>query len=124
MWASEDYEKPMKQFLNVAMRDNKKGTSKKVSIFFNVFPKVTKMIINQLGPKPFHLRGPLNISALDSVMSLLLENYSRVGESTLKNKYSRLIKDNMFESSTRYNTTDYKTVRERFKVVKDYLIGK
>lgn len=117
------YDKPMKKFLNVSMRKHRKGTTKKVTNFVNIFPKVTKMIIEQLGPKPFHVRGPLNISALDSVLSQVIEYYDKVDESRLKEQYTKLLKNKDFEWSTIYNTTDAKTVQTRFVVVKKYLIG-
>lgn len=118
-----DYEKPMKEFLNKAMEGNRRGKSKKVTSFFDVFPKVTKMVVEQLGSKPFHIWGPLNISVLDSVMSTLIENYKRIDEEDLKDNYGGLIKDGAFEESTRFNTTDAKTVLARFSIVKDYLVG-
>ncbi len=98
--AYNTYEKPMKQFLNNAMGNNKKGTSEKTTMFFEVFPQVTEMVVARLGPKPFHLRGPLNISALDGVVSSLIENFSKINKSTLKEKYDKLIKDAQFETST------------------------
>lgn len=121
--AYKDYDKPMKQFLNKSMRKHRKGTTVKIKTFFDVFPKVTKMIIDQMGPKPFHLRGPLNISALDSVMSSLIERYKDVDKSKLKQQYGKMVKDKDFEWSTIYNTTDAKTVQTRFEIVKKYLIG-
>ena len=119
----ENYEKPMKQFLNVAMKKHRDGKSKKVVRFFDTFPKVTKMIVEQMGSKPFHLRGPLNISVLDSVMSSLIENYKHVDKSNLGEQYKKLTKNKVFIESTRFNTTDAKTVLARFNIVKRHLIG-
>lgn len=121
--AYENYDKPMKEFLNKSMEQNRKGTTEKVAKFFNVFPKVTKMIVDQMGPKPFHLRGPLNISALDSVVSTLIEYHGDVDEFKLKSRYGKLTQDEGFDESTRHNTTDAKTVQARFEIVKKHLIG-
>src|ERR1017187_5745625 len=70
--AVDKYEKPMKEFLNKSMRRHQKGDTKKVHAFLKIFPKVTQFIISSLGNKPFHLRGPINTSALDSAMCVAM----------------------------------------------------
>ena len=52
----EKYEKPMKEFLNISMKKNQKGNTKEVKEFIEKFKKATKIIIESLGEKPFHLR--------------------------------------------------------------------
>jgi len=121
---SADYEKPMKEFLNNAMKDHRNGTSKKSISFFEAFPKMTKMIVNQLGEKPFHLRGPLNVSALDSICCVLMENINTINENNLKTLFAALLKDTKFEESTTYNTTDSKTVDDRIATVRRFLLEK
>ncbi len=119
---SKNYEKPMKEFLNITMKKHRNGKSKKVASFFEVFPKITEIVITELGSKPFHLRGPLNLSALDSVFGVLIENYKQIDEQTLKERYRTLKADSEFSDHTMYNTTDSKTVRARIRVVKKYLL--
>ena len=92
-------------------------------MFFEVFPKVTKRVVEEIGGKPFHLRGPLNVSALDSVMAVLIQNYSKLESIDFKNSFSELLKDENFDEYTRINTTDTKTVRDRCKIVKEFLVG-
>jgi uncharacterized protein with ParB-like and HNH nuclease domain len=72
--AVDKYEKPMKEFLNKAMKRHQAGTTKKVEKFFDLFPKVTQLVVSTLGEAPFHLRGPLNVSALDSVMCVVFHS--------------------------------------------------
>lgn len=117
------YEKPMKEFLNKAMRKHNSGETKKATNFFDVFSVATKIIVNKIGEKPFHLRGPLNISALDSVMSVLIENYRKLDSIDIKTRYLELRKDEKFNEHTRYNTTDTKTVTERIDIVAKKMIG-
>jgi len=117
------YEKPMKEFLNVTMRKHDSGETKKVKNFFAVFPEITRAVVEALGEKPFHLRGPLNVSALDSVMSVIIEHHKKIDFSSLSDRYKRLRKDQRFEEATSINTTDTKTVRDRIAVVKEYLLG-
>lgn len=121
--ADDKYEKPMREFLNKSMKKHASGNTSKAQKFFNAFPKITKKLIESLGEKPFHLRGPLNISALDSVMCILLESSKSLKNIDLKTCYPALINDCDFISSTSINTTDAKTLNQRFKVVRKYISG-
>lgn len=118
------YEKPMKEFLNTAMKRHQGGETKKATAFFDAFPKMTKMVIEKLGDKPFCLRGPLNISALDSVCSVLIENIGMGYIDGLGKRYETLKSDKDFQTHTSYNTTDSKTVEDRIKAVRRHLLGK
>ena len=104
------------------MKKHRNGDTKKIETFFEIFPKITKIITTKLGPKPFHLRGPLNISALDSVFSVLIENFDRIDEKILGEQYISLKNDKEFIEHTSINTTDNKTVEARIKTVYKYLI--
>lgn len=121
--SSDDYEKPMKEFLNKAMVKHDKGDTKKVKNFFIAFEEVTEAVVSSVGEKPFHLRGPLNVSALDSVMSVLIENYKRLDSIDLKKQYTELLNDVDFDEYTKYNTTDSKVVIGRIDKVKEIMIG-
>ena len=112
----------MKEFLNRAMKRHEQGNSKKVEKFFEVFPKVTKRIVTELGEKPFHLRGPLNISALDSVMCVLVENYKKIDAKRLEHGYKSLSEDLDFLKFTQLGTTDTKTLQERVALVRKHLL--
>ena len=117
------YEKPMKEYLNKAMKKHQSGSTKKVNSFLKVFPKVTEHVVSELGEKPFNLRGPINVSALDSVMAVLIENQSKLSKINLTEKYANLIKDDEFLEDTSVNTTDTKTVNSRIQRVKNVLFG-
>ena len=120
----EHYEKPMKEFLNAAMKEHKRGRMKKVMTFFDAFPRATKLVVDKLGEKPFHLRGPLNGSALDSVLCVLIENDGHLDFADLADGYARLKQDDGFmKEDTRLNTTDTSTVKHRIDTVKHYLLG-
>ena len=122
--SNNKYEKPMKEFLNKAMENHKKGTSIKVRAFFEAFSKASKVVIEHLGEKPFNLRGPLNVSALDSVFCIIIENLEKINIAALADNFERLKNDDKFIESTSINTTDTKTVLERFEVVKKHLLKK
>ena len=121
--SANKYEKPMKEFLNKAMKKHDSGETKKVKNFINVFSQATQLVIEALGEKPFHLRGPLNVSALDSVMCVLIEHYKDIDRNRLSDNYNGLRHDNDFDEYTRINTTDTKTVINRIHKVKEYLVG-
>ena len=113
-----DYEKPMKEHLNKAMKADIDFKSQQAQMFFKSFPAWTKKIVGSLGSKPFHLRGPLNIGALDSVLSVIFENFDDINFTILKTRYKQLRADAEFQEYTMYNTTDSKTVLARIEVVK------
>lgn len=120
--SGDEYEKPMKEFLNKAMKKHDKADTRKAKSFFDVFPTVTEAIMKTVGPKPFHLRGPLNVSALDSVMSVLIDNHRNLDSIDLESCYKNLVADDDFIEFTRINTTDTKTVRDRIDKVKEYAL--
>jgi len=116
------YEKPMKEFLNRAMETEKPGTSKRVEKFIKHFPDVTKYIVEQLGQMPFHVRGPLNTSVLDSVFCIILDNFNRK-PSDLKDRFKKLLADKDYKTATYYGTSDVTVLQSRFNKAKHYLIG-
>ena len=116
------YEKPMKEFLNRSMKRHATADTKKVKKFFDLFPQVTKLVATELPSKPFHLRGPLNVSALDSVLCVIIENFQNINRESLSSRYKRLLRDADFLRLTQLNTTDIKTLQERVSLVKSYFV--
>ncbi|KWN17716.1 MULTISPECIES: DUF262 domain-containing protein [Burkholderia cepacia complex] len=116
------YEKPMKEFLNVAMNGERAGNSKRVINFVEAFPKAAKIIVEKLGQKPFHIRGPLNASALDAVMAIVIDNIDKVPDD-IKVRYDRLIADKRFSDATFYGTSDVSVLHARFNAAQEILIG-
>jgi uncharacterized protein with ParB-like and HNH nuclease domain len=119
---SSSYEKPMKDFLNKGIKKHRKGDSSQVERFINLFPKTTQLVITNLGEKPFHVRGPLNTSVLDSVFCTLMDNLDNIPPD-LKYRFEQLKKDREFLIQTTMGTTDTNTLRDRFDLVKKYLIS-
>lgn len=116
------YEKPMKEFLNVNMRRNQKATSRRVNTFMRVFPRAAALVAEKLGPKPFHVRGPLNTSVLDSVMTIVVENFDKLSKNFDK-RYEKLMTDKGFHSVTYLGTSDAAVLQQRFRLVKKHLLG-
>jgi len=116
-----DYEKPMKEFLNLAMDKNRSGASERVKHFKDDFNKTAHYIFENLGSKPFHIRGPLNTSVLDSVFCTVLDNLGKTPPN-LKERYQNLLKDSEFDETTYAATTDTRIIKKRFELSKKYLI--
>lgn len=122
--SGDRYEKPMKEFLNVQMK--KQNISKdngEAKGFFKSFTKVADVVATSMGRAPFHLRGPLNGSALDSVMSVLIKNAHRLDGIDVKKRFDVLCTDDEFLESTWGKTTDTRTVRARLKKVEEVFFG-
>jgi uncharacterized protein with ParB-like and HNH nuclease domain len=120
---TNNYEKPMKEFLNQSMKKHRNGDTSKLAKFVKLFPKVSKQIVDNLGEKPFHIRGPLNAAVLDSVFTVAFENPNRIDKSFAKH-YANLAQDSTFLRDTQLGTTDTLTVRERYNIAYKILIGK
>jgi len=117
----KDYEKPMNEYLNLAAKKFKNSDSATVKTFVKNFPIACKAIHDNLRPKPFNVRGPLNTSVLDSVFCIILNNLGKL-PSDIGKRYEKLLADKKFEDYTTIGTTDTKTVKERFAYVKSKLI--
>ena len=117
----DEYEKPMKEFLNKTMQENTEGDSPRVTKFIENFHETSALIVEKLGEKPFHVRGPLNTSVLDSVFCILMESLDQI-TSDLKKRYNNLCLDPDFVVLTTTGTTDPNVVKDRFKLVRSYLI--
>jgi len=117
----QEYEKPMKEFMNKALKRNISSETSYVRRFQKQFPIAAKLLSEQLGDRPFHLRGRLNTSALDSVFCTVLDNIDRIPRN-LRERYDELRTDLAFEEVTTIGTTDTLVVRKRFKLVRSRLL--
>lgn len=116
------YEKPMKEFLNISMRTHVGGDTNRVISFIQSFQLATKLIVEKLGEKPFHIRGPLNTSVLDSVLCTTTQHINVI-PNDYRGRFQSLIKDNDFTDLTTLATTDTKILKARFEKAKEILIG-
>ena len=117
-----EYEKPMKEFLNQQMRNHAKGKgTSKVEKFVAGFGEVTATIVKQLDPKPFHIRGPLNLAAMDSVMAVLIRHPERIPKD-LAIRFQKLLMDEKYRNAIFFNTSDASVVKERLVLAEKYLM--
>jgi hypothetical protein len=117
----EAYEKPMKEFLNKTMRREQSGTSARVQRFKKEFLKAAQTIAEDLGEKPFHVRGPLNSAVLDAVFCTILDNVNKLPKD-LPERFKALVADKDFRLATYYSTSDLGVVKARFKTAQKLLI--
>ncbi len=118
-----EYEKPMKEFLSKVSRKYQNTTTGRVARFKKDFSKTCDVIVNELGPRPFSVRGPLNTSIFDSVFCTILNNLNKLPKDLSKN-YTKLIGDEDFLLLTTLGTTDAKVLKARFELVEYILISK
>ena len=118
---SFEYEKPMKEFLNKTMDKNRTASSNDFKRFIRRFSKAAEIIVKKLGEKPFHVRGPLNTSVLDSIFCTIIINIKNI-PNDLKVRFKNLINNDVFDDSTRTATTDTKVLKARFDKANFYLI--
>jgi len=120
---SNKYEKPMKEFLNQQMKNHAKAKgADEAEKFVERFSVVTAAIVAQLGAKPFHVRGPLNLAAMDSVMAVLIRNSANIPKD-LKVRFSRLVADTEYRKAIFFNTSDPKEVGKRLELAQKYLMS-
>lgn len=117
----DQYEKPMKEFLNTTMSENRRATSPAILRFADLFPKTASTIVQILGDRPFHVRGPLNSAVLDSVFCTIMGSLDSVPPD-LRDRVSALVANPEYDTLTRGSTTDTLTVRRRFELAKAYLL--
>ena len=117
---SESYEKPMKSFLNEAMASNRSAKTKIFKEFVKNFKTLTAELIDLLGERPFHVRGPINLAALDAVYTVLLPKSSKLPQN-LDKKINKLYQDKKFQEFIFFNTSDSVSVRERLRIARKHL---
>lgn len=117
----DKYEKPMKEFLNKQMGIHRTGKDSATSSFRKEFLEVCGLVDDELPSKPFHIRGPLNLAALDSVMATLIRN-KKARADGLAARYSKLLAEKAFKDAIFFNTSDASVVEHRLRLAKEYLV--
>lgn len=120
-YESDRYEKPMKEFLNRAMTKYRSAQGPVIDAFRQDFPFVCERVVNALGDRPFHPKGRVNASALDSVLGLLVANRSRI-PSDLKERFQKLVGDARFVDTLSVSTSDVSVVKQRIATVAAHLL--
>ena len=117
-----DYRKPMKDFLTRFVRKNRSASDDVLRNSGDLFERTCQAVLENLGPKPFHIRSGLNAAVFDAVLSAFSENFSDV-PGDVKQRYQRLLRDSGFHECTRQGTTDVEVVHRRFREARTQLFG-
>ncbi|HZX78924.1 DUF262 domain-containing protein [Lysobacter sp.] len=117
----DSYEKPMKEFLNVTMEENKDADKESVKTFISSFPVVASRVLSALGEKPFNIRGRVNASALDAVMGTLMTIPDQI-PSNLGERFQALLRDPEFDETLSVSTSDTAVVKRRLAAVRRHLL--
>lgn len=112
----QEYDKPMKGYLNGYMAKIKKmdkaERSRTLEEMQEIFTRTCELIAGNLPEKPFHLRGRINYAAMDSIFNAV----ACIGDNgRLLQNYRELIKDPEFTETATINTSDGKTLYMRFQ---------
>ncbi len=116
----DDYETPMKGFLNNKMSENRSAQSPRWKKFYEEFPKATSAIVENLGEKPFSRKGPLNSAIMDSVFCLFLKYLDAI-PSDLKLRFNDLMGNEDFLDYVGSRTTNTNVVKDRFNIAEEVL---
>lgn len=112
----QGYSKPMKTFITKYMEVLDEADAGKIGELERRFVDACEVAFAKLGEKPFHLRGRLNLAALDSVMAGLL-GLDVSYESDIRYGYDGLLADETFIEAVTHSTSDNTVVRRRFELV-------
>ena len=119
----EKYDKPMKGFLNEQMAKHKDADSSKFKKFRRDFEQAVDVLLQTLGPKPFHVRGPINLAALDSIVSLTVRNIKNM-PSDYADRVKLLLSDEKYCEVIYFNTSDNQAVQKRMRIANKILFKK
>ncbi|TNE58201.1 MAG: DUF262 domain-containing protein [Alphaproteobacteria bacterium] len=112
---ADNYEKPMKGFLNKYMERERANPSDYEQLKTN-FSNTCTEIISCLGEKPFNLRGRLNYGLLDSILATAL----RLGvPKDLDVDLNELLKNEEFLDAITKNTSDLSEVECRMRLASE-----
>ncbi|HRK63684.1 MAG TPA: DUF262 domain-containing protein [Terricaulis sp.] len=118
--AWNEYEKPMKEYLNKEMQKNRKFDSERASEFEQRFLQVITTVVEGLGARPFRPRRVINAAVLEAVMVTLLE-HPEITPQALAARYPILIAEKRFQDVIRGATTDTKMVKDRLAIAEEVI---
>ncbi len=119
---AKNYEKPMKEFLSNFMATHRNPNTEGLNTEARTFKETCDLVINKLGPKPFHLRNGLNAGVFDSVFLAFSRHRDSCPED-IGAKFEALKINPEFEDATQRATTDTKVVKARLAKAEQVLFG-
>lgn len=118
----DDYEKPMKEYLNKKMKASSAFDSPDAKRFQERFKPSIDKIVAALGPKPFRPKRVINAAVLEAVTLTVLESPNLTVEQIREN-YVTLMGDETFIKVIGGATTDTKQVKDRLTLARQHLLA-
>jgi hypothetical protein len=118
----ENYEKPMKEFLNKFSQKNRKASNDFLAQARKVFTSAIDVACESLGKEAFRPTRSINAAVLDSVMVGLarrIESNSNLDKTRVKRAYDELLANEKYIELISQSTSDEKNVSERFRIATD-----
>ncbi len=119
LYDTENYKKPMKDFLSDFMKKYR-NNSGKIGEFKNIFNNTISQIHAKLGKSPFKLKAGVNVAILDAVMIAFAKYLNKI-PSNIKDRYNKLRKNDAFIDYVSNHTTDEKIVKQRIALTIEIL---
>ena len=119
---SDEYKKPMKDFLSTAMRRKRNLSEAEAKELGTVFRKTCANIIGVLGDRPFHGQRAMNPAVFDAVFTVIAQ-HNGVLPADLRDRCDALMNSGEFEQNASYRTTDADAVAARIKLARERLFA-
>ena len=119
---SQNYKKPMKDFLSKFMGKNRNPTETFLAEEKNRFMKTCENLIKYLGKRPLHPKGALNASFFDSVFIAFAKNYRSLPDNIIE-RFEMLKANEEFQIKIGGATTDPEVVQTRLRISEEVLFG-
>lgn len=119
LYDRQNYEKPLKGFLNSFMSKNQHLEKISKEDFSETFKSTFDFIVRTVGTKPFRIRRNLNLGAFDSISIAVAE---RLKNGEIKDRkefveqYNKLTENPEFISAVQGGTSDEKNVETRINI--------
>ena len=117
--ARDQYERPMREFLNEFTRDNRNLDDRLGSQFKKEFLDSVEVVYETLGKRAFRPQYSLNAAVFDAVMVGLAKRLKRgplTAPEDLKTAYNKLLRNSSFENAYSRGTSDIENVQSRFQL--------
>lgn len=118
----DEYSSSMKKFITDYMELLSGEDEVSLKRMEQRFKQACHIVYEQLGDKPFHLRGPLNLGAIDSVMATAVKSLESL-KPDLKSSFDELCEDDAFKESITRNTSRTDVVNTRFNSARAFLLS-
>jgi hypothetical protein len=123
---SDNYKRPMKDFLNKYMEYNREFQHQKEDVLRNQFTQTIQVIGNTMREHAFRLKTAINAAVFDSIMVGVANRISEKGNITdfkgLNKAYNKLLENKDYRSSVEHSTSDEENVRTRLQLAKEIML--